>query len=107
MKKRFALMRALLHNPELLLLDEPTKSLDYTGGLNLRSFIKETLVKEKGKAVIFTTHQMEEALDFADLVMILHKGRLFAFGTLAQLRKKINNPNATLGQIFLKLTDQH
>lgn len=103
MKRRFALMRGIIHNPELLLLDEPTKSLDYTTALNLRNFIKENLVKAQGKTAIFTTHNMNEAVDFADIFMILHKGKLCAIGTQEQLRKQIGNPTATLEEIFLKL----
>jgi ABC-2 type transport system ATP-binding protein len=106
MKKCFALMRGILHNPQLLLFDEPTKSLDYVSAYNLRNFIKEILVKTQRKTVLFTTHQMDEALDFADLFMILDKGRLCAFGTLEELRKKMNDPIATLGQIFRKLTQE-
>jgi ABC-2 type transport system ATP-binding protein len=106
MKQKFALMRGLLHNPEFLLLDEPTKSLDYSTAVNLRNFIKEDLVRKKGKTVIFTTHNMDEASDFCDLFMILHKGRLYALGTLDELRKKVNNPTATLGEIFIKLTER-
>lgn len=104
MKKRFALIRGLLHNPGLLLFDEPTRSLDYASAFNLRNFIKENLVKAQGKTVIITTHQMDEALGFADLFMILDKGRMRAFGTLDELRKGIKDPAATLSQIFIKLT---
>jgi ABC-type multidrug transport system ATPase subunit len=104
MQQNFALMRALIHEPELLLLDEPTKSLDYTAALGLRTFIKERLVKEQKKTVIFTTHHMDEAVDFADLFMILHKGKVYAFGTLAQLRSSVKMPSAGLGEIFVQLT---
>ena len=104
MKKNFALIRALLHNPQLLLLDEPTKSLDYTSALSLRSFIKDHLVKEQGKTVILTTHSMDEAIDFADLFMILHQGKIYGLGIIEQLRSQIQNPQASLGQIFLSLT---
>lgn len=104
MQQNFALMRALIHEPELLLLDEPTKSLDYTAALALRTFIKDRLVKKQGKTVIFTTHHMDEAVDFADLFMILHKGRVYGFGTLAQLRSSVNMPSAGLGDIFVRLT---
>ena len=76
MKQKFALIRGLLNEPELLLLDEPTKSLDYATALNLRGFIKENLVRKEGKTVIFTTHNMREALDFCDLFMVLHKGKV-------------------------------
>jgi ABC-type multidrug transport system ATPase subunit len=104
MQQNFALMRALIHEPELLLLDEPTKSLDYTAALTLRTFIKERLVKEQKKTVIFTTHHMDEATDFADLFLILHKGKVYAFGTLAELRSMVKYPSAGLGEIFVKLT---
>lgn len=103
MKQKFALMRGLLHNPELLLLDEPTKSLDYTTALNLRNFIKENLVRKRVKTVIFTTHHMDEALDFCDLFIILHKGKVYARGSLSELRKKVDNPTASwsrLGFLF-------
>jgi ABC-2 type transport system ATP-binding protein len=104
MKQRFSLMRGMLHDPELLLLDEPMKSLDYATVSHLKDFIKETLVRKKGKTVIFTTHSMEDALDFCDLFMILNRGRLFAIGTLEELRRRVNNPEAGLGDIFLQLT---
>ena len=107
MKQKFAIIRALLNNPEFLLFDEPTKSLDYNTALNLRNFIKESLVKRQSKTVIFTTHHMDEALDFADRFMILHKGRIFALGTLDELRKRVNNSTAGLGDIFLKLTQEY
>jgi ABC-2 type transport system ATP-binding protein len=104
MQQKFGLMRAMLHDPDLLLLDEPTKSLDYTAALDLRRFVKERLVKERQKTVIFTTHHMEEALDFADLFMILHKGKVFAFGTLDELRARAGDPSASLGEIFVRST---
>ncbi|MCK5427386.1 MAG: ATP-binding cassette domain-containing protein, partial [Thermodesulfovibrionia bacterium] len=103
MKQRFALIRGMLNDPELLLLDEPLKSLDYATSSKLRNFIKENLVRKRGKTVIFTTHNMDEALDFCDLFMILDRGRLYAFGTLEELRRKVNNPEAGLGDIFLQL----
>lgn len=104
MKKRVALIRSLIHNPELLLLDEPTKSLDYLTAVNLKKFIKEKLVNTAGKTVIFTTHNLDENLDFCDLFLILNKGKICAYGTLSQLRQRINNPSATIGEVFIKLT---
>jgi ABC-type multidrug transport system ATPase subunit len=105
MQQKFALMRALLHDPGLVLLDEPTKSLDYAAAMSLRHFIKDVLVKRQGKTAIFTTHQMNEALDFADNFIVLHKGRLFAQGTLGELRGIASMPSGALGEIFLKLTE--
>jgi len=103
MQQKFALMRALIHDPPILLLDEPTKSLDYASSLELRSFIKEVLVKKQRKTLVFTTHQMDEALGFADMLMILHYGRLFAYGTLEELRRKAGMPGGSLGEIFIRL----
>jgi ABC-2 type transport system ATP-binding protein len=106
MQQKLGIVRALLHDPQLLLLDEPTKSLDYTAACDLRNFIKERLVKKQNKTVIFTTHNMDEAADFADLFMILFKGRLLAFGTLQELRLKVEDPSAGLGKIFTHLTSR-
>ena len=104
MKRRFALMRGLIHNPQLLLLDEPTKSLDYTTALELRNFIKEKLVRREGKTALFTTHNMNEASDVCDLFIILHKGRIRAMGTQDQLRHQIGERSASMDEIFVKLT---
>ena len=104
MQQKFALMRALIHDPMLLLLDEPTKSLDYASSLELKAFIKEVLVKKYAKTIIFTTHHMDEALDFAEVFMILHEGKVFAFGTLDDLRAKAGAKNASLGEVFIRLT---
>lgn len=104
MQQKFALMRAMIHDPALLLLDEPTKSLDYASSIELKSLIKDTLVKKLGKTVLFTTHHMDEATDFADLFMILHQGKLFAFGTLDELKSKAGRDCKSLGEIFMRLT---
>jgi ABC-2 type transport system ATP-binding protein len=104
MRRRLALTRAVLHDPALLLLDEPTKSLDFTSSLNLRKFIKESLVRSQGKTAIFTTHVMEEASGLADFFMVLNQGRLCGWGTLEELREKIDRPRASLSEIFLGLT---
>lgn len=104
MKRRFTLMRSLIHSPQLMLLDEPTKSLDYTTALELRNFIKDKLVKKEGKTAIFTTHNMDEASDICDLFIILHRGRVCGMGTQDQLRNQIGDRSASMGEIFIKLT---
>ena len=104
MKRRFALMRGLIHDPQLLLLDEPTRSLDHTTALELRNFIKEKLVGREGKTAIFTTHNMNEASDVCDLFIILNKGRIRAMGTQDQLRHQIGERSASMDEIFVKLT---
>lgn len=80
MKRKFALMRALLHDPEILLLDEPTKSLDYNSSHELRSFVKELV--RSGKTVILATHDLEEARNMCDAFLILYKGKAHECGAL-------------------------
>ncbi len=106
MQQKFSLMRAMLHETMLLLLDEPTQHLDYRASLQLRHFIKERLVHTQKNTVIFATHRLDEAVDFADLFLILHIGKLCAFGTQETLRKKVGLPEASLSEIFVTLTQE-
>ncbi|MFH1507843.1 MAG: ABC transporter ATP-binding protein [Candidatus Omnitrophota bacterium] len=106
MRQKFSLVRALLSEPEILLLDEPSKSLDYKTASDFRNFIKEHLVKQQGKTVVFTTHHMDEALEFGKQFMILDKGKVLALGTLDELRKNIANQQASLAEIFMTLTQK-
>jgi len=101
MKRKFALIRALLHNPQILLFDEPTKSLDYNSAQELRMFIKNLAIE--GKTILFATHIMEEAQNLCNLFIILHKGRIYGIGALKDLREKIGSVSANLAEIYLKL----
>jgi ABC-2 type transport system ATP-binding protein len=104
MKKKLALMRCLLHSPQLLLLDELTQGLDYSSSMNLKNFIKQELFEKQGKTVIFTTHNMDEAECFGEIFLILHKGIIYGQGTLDELRAQTGDHQAKLSEIFLKLT---
>jgi ABC-2 type transport system ATP-binding protein len=103
MQQKFSLMRALLHDPEILLLDEPTKSLDFTASLETSQFIKQ-LAEKTGKTVLFTTHRIDEAKDLADIFLLLHKGKCAGLGSLEELQRTIHNPHADLTEIFIQLT---
>ena len=89
MKQKMAIARGLLNEPEILLMDEPTKSLDPGAAQNLREFIKERLVKEQGKTVFLSTHHLEEAEQICDRIAIINKGTIKAYGTLNELRDMI------------------
>jgi ABC-type multidrug transport system ATPase subunit len=80
MKQRLLIARALIHNPKVLLLDEPTRSLDPITAHSLRTFLKETIAGQHNCAVLIATHDPEEALDFCDSVAILDRGRLVCMG---------------------------
>jgi len=86
MKQRLALARGLLHDPRILFMDEPTKSLDPTATHRLHRLIKEDLAGRQGKTVLLTTHRLEEAELLCDRVAIMDRGLIRVCGTLAELR---------------------
>jgi len=81
MKRKLALARALLPNPPILLLDEPTTGLDVISSRSIREFIKNDLVRKSGKTVLYTTHYIEEAAQICDRIAVMHKGRIIALDT--------------------------
>jgi ABC-2 type transport system ATP-binding protein len=100
MKQHLAIARSLLSDAQVLFMDEPTKSLDHYSACKLRRFIKERIVGQERKAVIFTTHNLQEAADFGNRIALMDKGRIKAIGTVQELKEKIKNPEATIDEIF-------
>jgi ABC-2 type transport system ATP-binding protein len=88
MLQRLLIARALLTRPRLLLLDEPTRSLDPISAREFRSFLREELVRQRGCAVILATHNAEEAFELCDRVGVLNHGRLLASGVAAELSRE-------------------
>jgi ABC-2 type transport system ATP-binding protein len=86
MKRKLALARALLADPPILLLDEPTTGLDVTSSRNIRDFIKNDLSKKHGKTVLYTTHYIEEVSQMCDRVGIMNKGKIVALDTPEALK---------------------
>ncbi len=81
MKRKLALARALLADPPILLLDEPTTGLDVTSSRAIREFIRSDLSRKAGKTILYTTHYIEEAAQICDRVAIMNKGRIIALDT--------------------------
>jgi ABC-2 type transport system ATP-binding protein/sodium transport system ATP-binding protein len=98
-KQRVNLARALIHEPPVLLLDEPTAGLDVLGAQVVVEYISH--LRGEGKAVILTTHQLDEAERLCTRFGLLHRGQLVSEGTLAELRQRTGC--ATLSEMFLKL----
>ncbi len=106
-KHRLNLARGLLANPRLLLLDEPTKSLDPTSGHKLRQFIKDDLAQQEKKTIIIATHNLHEAEEICDTIAIMDKGRIKLSGTLAQLIEKVKaSPAAGIEELYHKALEQ-
>ena len=95
-RQRLGIARSLLKEPEVLFMDEPTKSLDPLMADNFRGFIKEELIKKHKKTVFFTTHQLDEAEIMADRLVILDKGRIKAAGSIGELKKNMNLPGGNI-----------
>jgi ABC-2 type transport system ATP-binding protein/sodium transport system ATP-binding protein len=98
-KQRVNLARALIHRPPVLLLDEPTLGLDVLGSQVVVEFVQ--LLRSEGKAVILTTHRLDEAERLCDRFGLLHQGRLVITGTLAELRSKTGR--MSLADMFIDL----
>lgn len=99
-KQRLAIARGLLGDPQVLFMDEPVKSLDAMLRKELHIFIKDKLIKERGKTVVLITHNLQEAEQLADRIAIMQRGQIRACGTLAELRAKINNPTGSLEEVY-------
>lgn len=102
MKQRLVIARALLHQPQVLFLDEPTRGLDPGVARDIRAIVQG--LKAEGVTVFLTTHYMAEADRLCDRVAILHNGRIVALDTPQNLKHNIDQENATLEDVFLALT---
>lgn len=99
-KQRVNLARALIHRPPVMLLDEPTLGLDVLGSQVVLEYIAH--LRAEGKAVIITTHRLEEAERLCSRFGLLHEGKLVCEGTLPELQKITGC--VTLVEMFLKLS---
>jgi ABC-2 type transport system ATP-binding protein len=104
-KQRLALARALLHDPEVLLLDEPTKHLDPLAAKKFIYFITEELLRKEAKTVIFATQDLSQTY-LASRIAILNKGRIVAQGSLEELRENLGKPGAGMEEIYASLIEK-
>lgn len=95
MKQRLALARALLTEPEVLLLDEPTRSLDPVLQEEIRKFLRERVVAKLGKTVLLVTHSLLEAEQVCDRLAILHRGEIVRIGTPEEIKKACGGEDLT------------
>jgi ABC-2 type transport system ATP-binding protein len=100
MIRRVSMLMALISDPKIALLDEPTVAMDPQSRRAVWDFIRE--LKAHGKAIILTTHYMEESQELCDRVAIIDEGRLIALGSPAELMEEHHAKN--LEEVFLKLT---
>ena len=104
MKQKVALIASFVHQPPVLLLDEPLSGLDAKSSRIVKELL--SLHAKRGGAVLFSTHIMEVAEHLCTRIGIIYQGKIIAEGTLDQLKTKTGNKSETLEEVFLKLTHE-
>lgn len=102
MKQKIVLMGALIHEPDLLILDEPMVGLDAKSSFRLKNIMRQLC--DSGKSVFFSTHVMEVAEKVCDRIAIINKGKLIAVGSLEEIKNQADD-EGSLEKIFLELTE--
>ncbi len=103
MKQKTSIARTLVHDPPVMIFDEPTMGLDIMTARTIIEFIREC--RDRGKTVIFSTHVMREVEKLCDIVGIIQNGKLLAEGTLEQLRQRHGSND--MEEIFVKIVTPH
>ncbi len=99
MKQKTSIARTLVHDPQVMIFDEPTLGLDVMTARSIIGFVREC--RARGKTVLYSTHVMSEAEKLCDMIGIIHAGKLKAEGTLAELRERTGC--ADLEECFMKI----
>lgn len=102
MKQKVSVGRSIVHNPSVVLFDEPTTGLDVSAARIVQDFILSC--KKQNKAVVFSSHSMSEVEKLCDRVVIIHKGKLIEQGTIKELKEKYNNND--LEEVFVGLINR-
>lgn len=99
MKQKVAIARSIVHKPTVMLFDEPTAGLDVTASRIVQDFILKC--KSQNKAIIFSSHSMQEVEKLCDRIVIIHKGSIVEEGTIKHIKEKYESDN--MEDIFVKL----
>lgn len=102
-QKRLSIAMMLMHNPQLIFLDEPTAALDPRARREVRNLIQE--LAESGTTVVFMSHDMEEVHKLATRIVMICEGRIEATGTPEQLLQRYNTES--LEELYIQLTDSN
>jgi len=105
MRQRLAIARAIINNPKVVFLDEPTANLDPVTAKEIHKLIVK--LKEQGATIFLTTHNMEEAVDLCTTVALLNKGHIVEYGAPEEICSRHDSYKTVpdLGSVFIKLTE--
>jgi sodium transport system ATP-binding protein len=101
-KQRVSIARTLVHDPPVMIFDEPTNGLDVLAARTIVEFIREC--RERGRTVIFSSHVMSEVARLCDRIAIIHRGRMCVTGTVAELRAHFDIED--LEELFIKAVEE-
>ena len=104
MKQRLVMAAALVHDPEVIIVDEPMVGLDPLAIKMVKNLFQR--LAKKGVTIFMSTHTLKVAEDICDRIGIIHKGSLIATGTPEDLKRNINEIDADLEQVFIRLTEE-
>lgn len=99
MKQKVAIARAIVHQPNIMLFDEPTTGLDVSSARIVHEFIESC--RKEGRTIVFSSHTMSEVEKLCDRIIIIHKGQIVTDGTIPELKERFNNNN--LEEVFMGL----
>ena len=99
MEQKLAIARSVIHNPKIIIFDEPTAGLDVLASQTVLNFMRQS--KKPGGCVIFSTHQMRDAEKMCDQIVIIHKGKMIANDEIEVLKNKTKSSD--LEDVFMKL----
>jgi len=100
MKQKTSIVRTLIHDPDVVILDEPTTGVDITGQSIIMDLVNA--IKQQGKTIIFSTHQLGEVKDIADKIVVMAEGKKLFDGTTSEYQAK--KPNHSFNEIFTEIT---
>ncbi len=104
MKQRLVMAAALVHDPEVIIVDEPMVGLDPLAIKMVKNLFRN--LAKQGTTIFISTHTLKVAEDICDRIGIIHKGSLIASGTPEDLKRQVNETDADLEQVFIRLTEQ-
>jgi ABC-2 type transport system ATP-binding protein len=99
MRQRLALARTLLHDPELLVLDEPTAGVDPTGQIEIRQVLLD-MAHQQGKTIFFSSHNLDEVQRICNRIALIDRGEIKLSGDLAEIERNMNH-----GEVVIETTE--
>jgi ABC-2 type transport system ATP-binding protein len=104
MRQKVIFIQALIHNPEVLIIDEPMVGLDPVSARTVKGLLRDSV--DKGRSVFMSTHSLPLAEEISDRVGVIDRGCLIKKGTVSELKESIGATDSTLEEVYFKLTEE-